>query len=368
MRPWMRTGLLLLGALAVSGVLVWRWLGGAGGLVDLALPEFPELPAPAERLAADQQGRIYFSSSTPFDFDVLIGEPELARPTTGVGTLFLPESATAEEPVPAVVLLHGSGGITPGREMTYGEMLASHGYAAFVIDYYRPRGFTRDIDYMLRVLSVTEFDAVADAYAALRLLRTHPAIDPERVGVAGFSYGGMAVRIAMDTRVADALLPGQPAFAAHVDYYGPCFQKLNSPEATGGPLLTLRGTEDASNELPACLRREAEWRALGVEVEPHVYPGAGHAWENTEPRHMSEDSPYVVGCEFSYDPQGRPVSQGRILVDVTPGTSRAERIAARMSTGGILGECVRSGYIVGRDDATKALSDDALLAFLARVL
>ena len=368
MSRWLRRSLLSLGALAVLGFFAWRWLGGAGELVELALPEFPEFPAPSERLSEDQQGRIYFRSSTPFDFDVLIGDPGNARPTTGVGTLFLPESASAAEPVPALVLLHGSGGITPGREMDYGERLSAQGYAVFVIDYYLPRGFTREIDYMLRVLSVTEFDAAADAYGALRLLRTHPAIDPERIGVAGFSYGGMAVRVAMDQRVADALLPGQPGFAAHVDYYGPCFQKFNTPEATGAPLLTLRGTEDASNELSACLRREDELRALGVEVEAHVYPGAGHAWENTEPRHLSAESPYVTGCEFDYDPQGRPVSRGRFLVDLPLDTPREERIAARLSTGGALGDCVRSGYIVGRDEETQAQSDAALLAFLERVL
>jgi dienelactone hydrolase len=291
-----------------------------------------------------------------------------AIPTTGVGTLMLPDAASPGSPVPAMIVVHGSGGISPGREMEYGKLLAANGIAAFVIDYYLPRGATEDVNYMLRVLSITEFDAVTDAYSALKLLQTHPDIDPRRIGVMGFSYGGMAARFAMDQRVADALHGNGPRFAAHIDYYGPCFQNLGSPALTGAPLLTLRGTEDKSNELPACLKREQELRDLGARVETRVYEGAGHAWEALVERHLSEDSPYVAGCEVSYDDRGRSMSGGRMIVDVPLETPRVERIAVRLASGDVLADCVKSGYVVGRDDATRALSDAAMLEFLGRVL
>jgi dienelactone hydrolase len=348
--------------------MLWWMVGGTAGLVGIALPEFPELPAPMEQLAEGQSGAVYFASATPFDFDVLIGDMSVALPTTGIGTLFLPEGASTESPVPAMVVVHGSGGIQPGREMEYGALLAENGYAALVIDYYTPRGATDDVSYMIRVLSVTEFDAVTDAYNGLRLLQTHPAIDPGRIGVMGFSYGGMATRIAMDQRVADSLLGGNPPFAAHIDYYGPCFQNFRSPAATGAPLLTLRGTEDASNELPACRRREAELRELGASVEAHVYEGVGHSWEALRPRAMSESSPYVSGCEMDYDEQGRPMTAGQYIVNVPVETSREERIALRMASGDLLADCVKSGYIIGRDDAAKARSDAHMLEFLGRTL
>ncbi|MBK6583363.1 MAG: dienelactone hydrolase family protein [Gammaproteobacteria bacterium] len=68
----------------------------------------------------------------------------------------------------------------------------------------------------------------------------------------------------------------QPGFALHVDFYGPCFQDLASPALTGGPILTLRGTADASNDLVACARREQQLRDAGIEVQTHIYEGAGH--------------------------------------------------------------------------------------------
>lgn len=333
-------------------------------LVERAVPDFPDLPTPVGDLSHSPQGEVHFATHTPFDLDVLLGDPE-RLPTTGFGTLFLPETP-AYDPVPAMVVLHGSGGISPGREMEYGAFLADHGIAAFVLDYYLPRGVTQETDYMIRVLSVTEFDAVTDAYAALELLGTHPRIDAGRIGVVGYSYGGMAARFAMDERVRRALAPDHPGFAAFVDYYGPCFQNLGTRSTNGAPLLTLRGTEDASNDLEACAAREAELRALGVEVEAHVYEGAGHAWEMDRQRELFPDSPYVAGCEIRYDEHGHSAVNGQPIVDVPLETSRMDRILVRVSSGDAMQACVKQGYVIGGDPAVTAKSDAALLEFLRR--
>ena len=357
-----------LAVVAALLALQWWWVGGSVGLVAGALPDFPDWPEPPERLQAGDAGRLHFASLTPYDFDVILGGLEAAVPTTGVGTLVLPGGASADAPVPAVVLLHGSGGITPGREMDYAELLAEAGYAVFALDYYAPRGVDPVHDYMVKVVAVTEFDAVADAYGALRLLGTHPAIDGERVALAGFSYGGMAARIAMDERVREALAPESAGFSAFVDVYGPCFQKLGTQRTNGAPLLTLRGTEDASNELPVCLRREDELRALGVEVEAHVFEGAGHAWENDAPRALREDAPYLAGCEIAYDASGWAHVDGRPLAQLEPTSSRPERVTARLIQGRPLGACVKSGYVIGSDPATKQRANALLLGFLGRTL
>lgn len=250
--------------------------------------------------------------------------------------------------------------------MEYGELLAGHGIAAFVLNYYQPRGITDDTDYMLRVLSVTEFDAITDAYSALKLLSTHPSIDSDRIGVVGYSYGGMASRFAMDERIRQSLAPEHTGFALYVDYYGPCFQNLDTRATNGGPLLTLRGTLDASNDLAACSQREDELRAIGTAVEAHVFEGAGHAWEVNAPRELFPDAPYVQGCEVKYSESGRSSVNGEPVVDVPVETSRMDRIMIRVSSGDQMKGCVRNGYVIGKDDETKAKSDALLLTFLRR--
>ena len=353
-------------ALIALAVLAWNLFGGTAAVVETALPEFPDFPPPLAALTDEREGTVYFETSTPFDLDVILRAPETARPTTGVGTLFVPDAATPETPVPAMVILHGSGGISPGREIEYGQLLRDNGIASLVVNYYAPRGVTDETNYMVRVLSVTEFDAVADAYGALKLLATHPAIDGNRIGVMGFSYGGMAARFAIDERIRRILAPDRRGFAAAADFYGPCFQKLGTRATSGAPLLTLRGTEDASNDLEACKKRENELRSIGVRVENHVFKGVGHAWEVNTERKMFPDSPYVAGCEVVYDESGLSSVDGTPIVNVPVETSREERIAIRMQSGSGMADCVESGYVIGRDDSTRAKANDILIQFLAR--
>jgi dienelactone hydrolase len=347
---------------------LFKWRGGSEGLVGAVIPTFPDFPTPATQLSEQQSGEIFFASSTPFDMDVILNDPNVGLPSTGVGTLFLPDDASAAKPVPAMIVLHGSGGISPGREMDYGRFLKDNGYAALVVNYYAPRGITDDTPYMMRILSVTEFDAMADAYSALKLLSTHPAINASRVGVMGFSYGGMATRFAMDERFREKLAPGLPGFAAFVDYYGPCFQNIGTRKTNGNPLLTLRGTEDASNDLAACKLREEELRTLGVEIQAHIFEGAGHAWEIQSPRSLRKSSPYVAGCEINYNSQGYSMVEGEFIVNTPTDTSREKRIAIRMSSGITMNRCVKLGYIIGNDPVTKEKSDKLLLAFLSKTL
>lgn len=330
------------------------------------LPEFPALPA-ATRLTETSAGDIYFDTRTPYDFDILIGQGARLPVHRGMGRLFLPAGASAQRPVPAVVLVHGSGGISAGREMEYGALLAAEGYAALVIDYYRPRGMTETTPYLTKTLGVTEFDSAADAYAALRALNGHPAIDPKRIAVAGFSYGGMAVRIALDARVRAALAPDLAPFAAHVDYYGPCFQDFHVQRTTGAPLLSLRGGEDASNDLAACAAREAQLREAGSAVSSMVYARAGHAWETRTPRGPNTH-PYLDGCTLDYDAAGFPSVNGTPLIPPGAAPERKQRFQLRTASGGSMGACVKTGYIVGRDDATRVQSDYLLLRFLRQTL
>lgn len=336
-------------------------------LVEAALPDYPDWPEPKRTLAENDTGEIYYATSSPYDLEVILGNSKLAPATTGLGYLSYPEGASPDSPVPAMVLLPGSGGIAPGREHDYARWLNKLGIAAFVVEYYAPRGFSNDANYLLRTSSVTEFDLIADAYAALRLLGTSPLIDPQRIGLIGFSYGGMATRLAMDERIHQALAPDAPPFSLHIDTYGPCFQNLQSTTLTEAPLLTLRGTEDASNDLAACLQRENELRELGTVVTAHIYPGAGHAWENDEPRAFMEDAPYLAGCELRYDDTGRAYLNGEALTAYAIDAPRAVKMLARFTSGPRFRDCLGYGYTVGRDNETREQGYRDIQAFIEQV-
>jgi pimeloyl-ACP methyl ester carboxylesterase len=97
-------------------------------------------------------------------------------------TLYAPEAST---PLPAVLLLHGSG--PDGRENPYYQQLVesftSRGIATLVYDKRGSGASTGD----WREVPFTAL--IDDAEAALRQLRQHPWIDSSRVGIWGGSEG-----------------------------------------------------------------------------------------------------------------------------------------------------------------------------------
>ena len=354
--------------LALALFAFYRLSAGKNPLVNALIPEFPNFPKPIQKLSEQQSGNIYFASSTPLDLEVLLNDPNAGIPTTGVGTLFLPDNASATTPVPAMIILHGSGGISPGREMEYARLLSTNGYAALVINYYASRGVNEDTPYLMRIMTITEFDALVDAYAALKLLATHPSINTDRIGVMGFSYGAIAARFAMDERFRQKLAPELPGFAAFVDYYGPCFQDIGTQDINGNPLLTFRGTNDASNDLLACEKQENQLRLLGANVETQIYEEAAHGWELQSPKKLQRVAPYIRDCQINYTAEGRILVEGYDIVNAPLESTRENRISSRIGNGVTLQQCIKFGYIIGNDPSVKEKSDARLLAFLEEEL
>ncbi|MBL6082651.1 acetylxylan esterase [Belnapia sp. T18] len=132
-----------------------------------------------------------FGTRSPTDQQFLTGAAD-APHTTIVGELRLPAAVT--DRLPAVVLLHGSGGLSPNLQAWVPELNAM-GIATFVVDSFAGRGISgtgADQDRLSRLAMVV------DAYRALDLVAAHPRIDPARVAVMGFSRGGGAAHWAGD--------------------------------------------------------------------------------------------------------------------------------------------------------------------------
>lgn len=91
-------------------------------------------------------------------------------------------------PFATLVHLHGCGGLPPAVKRSadhfWAERLAAWGYVVLVVDSFTSRhiGNTCSGEYAPRV---------ADAYGALAWLTRQPFVDPQRVGVIGFSAGGI---------------------------------------------------------------------------------------------------------------------------------------------------------------------------------
>ena len=122
--------------------------------------------------------------------------------------------------------------------------------------------------------------AVADAQAALALVRSRARewrIDPERVGIIGFSAGG---GVAVGTALA-AKSDASPDFLVSV--YGPSLQDVNVP-AHAPPLFVAVGATHF-NVTNGCLALFAAWKAAGKPAEIHVYDGISAGFGMTKRGH-----------------------------------------------------------------------------------
>jgi dienelactone hydrolase len=321
-----------------------------------ALADVGRLTGPwpnGEALATAEQRRVTWPSASPFTpWDQMIGN---GAPTQATGTLFLPRRAPASPLPPAVVMLHGSGGVLGPRELTYGRQFAALGLAALAIDSFAARR-DRGTSFIDQLINITESMLLADAYAALRWLGEQGHADPRRVALIGFSCSAMATMYALNEGAAAAFAPGGERFAAHAAFYGPCIATFEDERTTGAPLLILYGTEDELIDPARCAETAEGFRRGGSRVEVIAYAGAAHQWDDGwGPIRIGS---LLNGCRLHLERDGT-------VRDLRSGLPMAGSFSRRA----ILALCVqRTPYLINADPAVRERSNADLGRFLARAL
>jgi dienelactone hydrolase len=143
----------------------------------------------------------------------------LAPPTARVniqGALGFP--AGARDRLPAVVLVHTGAGYRDQNEGWQAAELQRAGFATLTYDSFSARGTGNLVTTPMRVPPPYP-SAIADAFAALGALARDPRVDPRRIAIVGFSFGGEVAHNTAFQRLRSALGDRDLQFAAHVAYY-----------------------------------------------------------------------------------------------------------------------------------------------------
>jgi dienelactone hydrolase len=231
---------------------------------------------PVASLADGRSGRVEFESLTPTGPTQLIRRSGAPKATV-LGTLRLPPDAAR---APAMVIAHGSGGVSDGREGRWAARFLEIGIASFIVDSFAPRGIRETATDQAQL---SPFANIADALSALRLLATHPRIDAARIGLIGFSRGGgVALHTALEP-VRRSVIDDELRFAVHVALYPPCATMYTADRVTGAPILFMLAERDDYTPMAACSPYIEWFRTKGVAVESIVYAGAHHGFDGVAP-------------------------------------------------------------------------------------
>jgi dienelactone hydrolase len=200
---------------------------------------------------------------------------------------------------PAVVMLHGRGGSYSSlkrgqhnagalsmRHQMWGNFWATRGYVAIHVDSFGPRGYGDGFakhSYASRPPTVSEQSVrPLDAYGALAYLRSRSDVAADRIGVQGWSNGGMTVLAALGPRPPGLQNPTMVSgFRAAIAQYPGCRVPAAEPDyAPYAPLLLMVDENDDEVSPTVCRTFAEKIRGRGAAVEFVWYDGAQHAYDD----------------------------------------------------------------------------------------
>lgn len=308
--------------------------------------------------AGQPNGKYSFASWTPKTLPELLRGNAAAAPQMIVGHLFLPEGTAR---VPAVLLVHGSGGIYNAMLEYWPKTLNAAGYAVLALDTFGPRGVISTADDQSQV----PFSAdVADAFAALKLMATHPRIDASRIAIMGFSRGGItAWRTAVERIIAAQKLPDGLRFGAHIPVYsGGCVGSLRVHVKPGvfdkAPQLWLHGSADDYTPIGPCQDYAKQIAAAGTPVDFVAIDGARHKFDADEQRRVT-----LRGAQRTLDNCAVELDVDTLVF--------VDRFTGQRLQGDVLQaalrDCAATGATIEGNAAAREQASKATLAFLGRV-
>lgn len=204
------------------------------------------------------------------------------------GSFTRPVNDQADKAYPAVVLLHAGGGWEVPVTGQYAKALNQAGFATLELRLFRSEAER----------APTRIGYLQNLYDALRFLGAQPGVNPDRVSVAGFSFGGILALTSATSWAYERFGRGTgPKFAAHAPFYPVCygyaaFAKAGRPTAdlpgdflvkwTGVPVrIFAAGKDDYDDRDPQTC---AEFVSLIPEPQRNafsvtLYPDATHGWD-----------------------------------------------------------------------------------------
>lgn len=173
-------------------------------------------------------------------------------------------------PFPGLVVIHEWWGLNDWVK-EQASKLADQGYAALAIDLYRGKvATTPDLAHEL-MRGVPDDRAARDLHEAVEFLKSQAEVKKDRVGAIGWCMGGgYALDVALQ----------EPTLAAVVINYGHLADDKDDLKKMNASVLGIFGGQDRGIPVEDVKKFEQSLKELGKNPEIHIYPEAGHGFQN----------------------------------------------------------------------------------------
>jgi len=173
-------------------------------------------------------------------------------------------------PFPALVVIHEWWGLNDWVK-EQASKLSDEGYITLAIDLYRGKvATTPDLAHEL-MRGVPDDRSARDLHAAVVFLKTQSDVKKDKIGAIGWCMGGgYALDVALQ----------EPTLAADVINYGSLEDDPEDLKKINAPILGLFGGLDRGITQSDVHKFEKQLKDLGKTAEIHIYPDAGHQFEN----------------------------------------------------------------------------------------
>lgn len=274
--------------------IVNNWIRAFGSVI-LIVASHSVVAAPIDSLRDGQTGRIEFMSSNPANRWQMI-RGHLGEQQVVFGDLLMPRNVTGK--VPAVVFSHGSEGVSPLYFDVWARAMNDAGIAVFVVDSFKPRGLDNITGPVKQLTYDAQVSNVSDALNALKLLSTHPQIDPDRIFHQGWSRGGSTV-LAAAWPAYQAGLPAGMKWAGSVAMYPGCNIRYRSESVKmPSPMMMVLGAKDDMTPAAPCVEYAKDLAAKGNPVTYKLMDGAYHVFDRANQKYLQTRQGTYRDCDM----------------------------------------------------------------------
>jgi dienelactone hydrolase len=261
--------------------------------------------------------------------------------------LLLPDDAPGK--IPVMIIMHGSGGVSDRREFAYAREFLKLGVGGAIVDSFGSRGIASTVRDQGQLASV---EMMADVVDTLRVLAKHPAIDPSRIGIIGYSKGGTVVIKAALRRYLEPVAKGEVRFSLLIAVYPWCNEFPLDMTGTGTTLHMLNGADDTYVSIPGCVEYAKRMQDAGAKVVVKTYKGK-HGWDTPGNADWT-DKQGENHSQCFYDETGKGTwverSSKITVVDNNKRTAEAAKATAKCMTRTVSGGYSREAHAQSLDD------------------